>query len=755
MKNSSRFNSHKSFNKSRDFKSKNFKSFNKQNQISIEYILDLFQRNQGCINVSSLNLDNKNNELFFKKLNLLSKFDFFSYNKNDNLIKLNIQKIGHNLDKYCIVKIIKHIAQDHYLVNFISLVGNITEEETIFTNLNTTLLSKEIFAEISTTQEKILTTPIFYLDAKNINTTNLSSSVFDNDTIKGVLIKTNNVNYIAPLNYKSKYNFLLNNSPANIKEGSIIKAKLIETFNSQKEADFVELISDDKISTTLSMLSIHQYNIPFQFSSESIQQAQQAQQCKLENRKDITHIPLVTIDDEDAKDFDDAIYAEKLQDNSGGFKIYVAIADVSYYVPINSPLDIEAQKRGNSVYLPGMVVPMLPKELSNGWCSLNPNENRGCLLAEIIINRNGLIDSFEFSRCLMKSNFRLTYNEVQNALDGNPSDTTLPILNTIIKPLYECYSLLNQAKIKRNALDLNSKEIKIILDKDENILDIKLRKQLTSHKIVEEFMICANVSAAKFLHQQGLSQKGLTIYRIHEKPSLEKITEYINVLKSFDIVIKNPNEINGSFFNNILEKHKNDYFYPSLSESTLRCQSQAKYDILNAGHFGLALKEYAHFTSPIRRYADLMVHRAILNIIDNQEFNFNRTQVSDIANHISITERIAFNAENAAKDRILTKWLSLKIDEEFDAYISSITNAGIFINLINNGASGLIPMRTISNTYAYVDIQRHTIKDKSINKVYKLGDKITAILKEADEIRGLMIFNLKKTPTKHSYKTKY
>jgi ribonuclease R len=728
------------------------KKLNHNNPISIEYVLNLFQKNQGVINLSSLNLSIKDQDSFLSKLDNLNKFEIIKINEESSEVSLNINKINVNLDEYCIIHIIKHIASNHYLVNCISLLGDILEEELIIDNLNEKLSHKDIFVELYEEGEKIYATPLFYLD--NIPAQNNKATNVDKHIIKGVVIYQGNNLAIVPLNFKSKHNLFLLNAPTDMVENTLVNAKIDTLFNPQ-DATYIDTISPPNMARSLSMMSVYQYDIPYEFSPDAKQQATDATQCSISGRVDITNLPLVTIDDEDAKDFDDAIYAEELNDGTNAFKIYVAIADVSHYVLPNSPLDVQARQRGNSVYLPGFVIPMLPEELSNGWCSLKPNEDRGCLLAEIIINRNGLIEEYKFSRALMKSKRRLTYTKVQNAINGDIAEDLVEIMDSVITPLYKCYELLDKARTKRGALDISSADTKIILDDKDNVLDIKLREQNTAHKIVEEFMISANVAAAKFLNEKGLSQKGLCMYRVHEQPSLEKVEEYSKILQSFNINLKAPSQINVDFFNKVLKQTENEYFFHSINEATLRSQAQAKYDVINLGHFGLSLKEYAHFTSPIRRYADLMVHRAILSVIANEEFKFNRVELSEVAQHISITERIAFNAENRAKDRILTKWLSSKIDEEFEAVVSTINNSGMFILLPSCGASGLIPMRTISKSYAFVDLDRHTIKDKETNTTYKLGDKIKVILKEADEIRGLMVFNLKSEDKRNKLKTRY
>ncbi|MFL1781324.1 Ribonuclease R [Candidatus Hepatincolaceae symbiont of Richtersius coronifer] len=801
----------------------------RNNTISLEFVIGYLAKNRGIINLfqatQDLQLRHKDADDLYSKINLLKKANVLIQTSKDGFT-LNGEKIANEtLPKYGVLKVKKRLLEDHYLCTYSALLkGESIEDEFIIINLNTTLLNKNILVELLQSGEKILASPLYYLDHINTLNTYLPTNNLNDDQhnapnnfkpevyndyssnndashlrplqkdyknilanqsahsfndnapndpniIKGVYQIYDNQNFLVPINYKSRNNIILNHIPPTLEPGILIKAKLDHNssyFNesgkkyssdpyvrgkidSSKyiQATFIEVIAEEKLAKAASLLSVHQYDLPYEFPKEVIKEAQSLGACGLENRKDIRHLPLVTIDDEDAKDFDDAIYAEKILDKEGSYKAYIAIADVSHYVTPKSSLDKEAQLRGNSVYLPGLVIPMLPHELSNGWCSLNPDEDRGCLLAEVVINKNGEIEDYAFSRCLMKSRARLTYNQVQQALDSSNSLDNLipenikPIMDTVIKPIYECFQLLNTARKKRKALEIVSQETKIILDKEDNVLEIKIRKSTIAHKIVEEFMIAANVATAKMIAKAGLAQQGLGMYRVHDRPSLEKVMEFIKVLKTFKINAKLPEVINGEFFNQILQQNASEYFSHALNEATLRSQMQAIYDNINIGHFGLGLKEYCHFTSPIRRYSDLMIHRLILFILDDKNsFNYNRSEVSTIAQHISLTERVAFHAENSAKDRLLARWLATKIGEKFEAYISTITHAGMFINLLESGASGLLPVRMISSGYSVVNLDANTIRDNNGNITYTLGDQIEAFLVEADPIRGSLIFSI-------------
>ncbi|MCL2566700.1 MAG: VacB/RNase II family 3'-5' exoribonuclease [Alphaproteobacteria bacterium] len=699
-----------------------------KNGVSLEYVLDYFQQHE---TTNLLALQN-NAEMFLSKINLLLKNDVVKQIDEDTF-KLNLDEASQGISEFSYLKIKSSLIGNHYFVQISSLNKKPHgEEEVIIENLKENLKDRIILAKITVQEEKIIATPLFYL--REIN--NPQPQIQSNDLLRGVYQIYDNTDFLIPLNYKSRNNLYLLNVPKNLNAGAIVEAVL----DGNDEATFSRIIAQDNSATSVSMLSVYQYNLRNEFSAEIKSLAKSFEAVDPANRRDIRDIPLVTIDDDDAKDFDDAIFAKKIEGRENTYKIYVAIADVSWYVKPNDALDMEAQLRGNSVYLPGLTIPMLPKELSNGWCSLNPNEDRGCLVMEGIINHNGELESFEFYRGLMKSHARLTYTKVANALDGEVSEDLQPLMENVIHPLREAFYLLDSARKKRNAIELESPEAKFILDKNNNILDVKLRESLISHKIVEEFMIAANVATAKLITRAGLNLSGLAIYRVHAKPSPEKIMAFTNTLKSFGLMVKPPVNIKSSFFNDLLHEFSDKPFFNALNEAVLRSQSQAEYANENIGHFGLALKEYCHFTSPIRRYSDLMIHRLVLSIINKETFQYSSALVANIAKSISMSERLAFNAERSADNRAFAKWLSSQIGESFMSEVSTITNAGMFVNLVDIGASGLIPMRTISRGFAQVDLKKNMIIDRHSGRTFNLGDKIPIIIKEADSMRGLLTF---------------
>ena len=727
------------------------KGFDKpKSLVSLENILHLFANNKGVINLVEQKFADNIKADFLHKIEVLTKLEAVS-TKDGNTYKVNTSQAMLNLDKYVIAKIIKPIANGHYLCSVVALDGKKLEDnEFLINELKEDLADRFMLLEVSLVAEKLIARAVFYLkEFEKTNLEHLKKSTEDNLELKGIYRKMAETPMLITINYRSRDPILIQNMPDTVKEGSLIRATLVLE-NNVRIANFIEVIAETKEATSLSMLSVHQYNLPFEFSQESLDMAAQKTSWELGTRKDIRHLPLVTIDDEDAKDFDDAIYAEQISSTPLQYKIYVAIADVSDVVIANTQLDIEAKTRGNSVYLPGFVIPMLPESISNGMCSLNPDVERGCMLAEIVINHNGEIESYEFSKALMKSKARLTYTKVQLAVDNSfdaeklkttDAKDTMEILDSVLKPIYEAFKLLNKATKKRHALNIQTKETKIILDKDDNILDIKVRESKEANKIVEEFMVAANVASARFFADN--EKASLAIYRVHDKPTTEKLMDFGKVLKTLAIYDKVPEELkNGEFFNEIIAKYKDEPFFNSLNESVLRAQAQAIYSTNNIGHFGLALKQYCHFTSPIRRYSDLMVHRLIANILNPQEypFDFHIGSVNEICEHISNTERAAFFAEMNAKERILTKWLKDKIGEDFEGQISSVTQAGLFINLKDIQVSGLLPMRLISKEYVNYNPNSNTITDMKNKRTYKIGDFINVKILDANEIKGMITF---------------
>lgn len=493
---------------------------------------------------------------------------------------------------------------------------------------------------------------------------------------------------------------------------------------------------------SISLIAIYDRSIPVEFSPDALKQAKAATAAPLGKREDLRTTPLITIDGEDARDFDDAVFAEPDTDpkNPGGWHIIVAIADVSWYVRPDDALDQDAYKRGNSVYFPDRVVPMLPEELSNGWCSLRPNEDRPTIAAHMWINADGKLLRHKFVRALIRSAARTTYTQIQRARDGQPDDLTTPLQDTVIAPLYGAYEVLLKARAERGVLELDLPERQIILDDDGNVAKVVERARFDSHKLIEEFMILANVAAAETL--EGAKQP--CMYRIHDEPSREKIESLSEFLASVSIPFAKGQVIRASHFNQILARVKDTANSHMVSEVVLRSQAQAEYNPDNLGHFGLALRRYCHFTSPIRRYADLLVHRALVQGLKLGEGGLeeDHKDFSEMGEHLSVTERNAAGAERDAVDRFTALYLSEKIGAVMKGRINGVTRFGLFVTLDDTGADGLVPIRTLPDDFYIHDEHRHTLVGRSNRLEFRLGEAVEVLVVEANPITGSTVFKM-------------
>ncbi|MBR9971932.1 ribonuclease R [Magnetospirillum sulfuroxidans] len=494
---------------------------------------------------------------------------------------------------------------------------------------------------------------------------------------------------------------------------------------------------------SVSLVAIHANDIPFEFPADALTQAKQAGAAALDHRVDLRDVPLVTIDGEDARDFDDAVWAEPDNDpnNAGGWHCMVAIADVSWYVRPGDALDKEAFKRGNSVYFPDRVVPMLPEELSNGWCSLRPNEDRGCLVARFWLDKDGNKLRHKFLRAMMRSAARLTYAQVQKARDGQPEALTAPLTETVIAPLYQAWTALQDARKRRGVLELDLPERKVDIAEDGRVLGIKVRERFDSHRLIEDFMIQANVCAAEELEHLHKP----CMYRIHDQPSLEKLDGLREFLRSLDLSLPKGQALRPAQLNQILEKVKGSAHEVLVNEVMLRSQAQAVYSPENIGHFGLGLARYAHFTSPIRRYADLLVHRALVSGLKLGDGGLPPDclpQFPEWGEHISITERRAAVAEREAVDRYVTAFLADRVGASFAAKVSGVTRFGLFVTLSDTGADGIIPIGTLPEDYYVHDEVHHCLVGKRTRKTFQLGQMLQVVLHEANALTGSMVFQL-------------
>ncbi len=509
------------------------------------------------------------------------------------------------------------------------------------------------------------------------------------------------------------------------------------------KAKVAEIIGNPNSEGAVSMIAIHNLEIPYRFPTSVVTEAEDAGEVSLKGREDWRHIPLITIDPPDAKDHDDAVYAEPDTDanNPGGHIVIVAIADVAAYVRPGTALDREAYLRGNSVYFPDRVVPMLPERISNDLCSLKQGENRPSLAVRMVFDAEGRKKRHSFHRIVFRSAAKLSYQQTQAAIDGRPDDQTGPLLEPIIKPLYRAYETMAKARDKRGPLDLDLPERKIILDTKGMVADVRTPERLEAMRLIEEMMIAANVAAAETLEKH----KSALLYRVHDTPSREKLMALREFLQSLDLPFGKSEAVRPSDFNRVLAKARESDKTQQVSEIVLRSQAQAEYAAENYGHFGLNLDRYAHFTSPIRRYADLIVHRALITALGFGKDGLTDDEVAKlpgIAQHISSTERRAMLAERETSDRLLAQFLATKIGAEFAGRISGVTRSGLFVRLTETGADGFIPASTLGQDYyRFVEEMQAMVGDRT-GETFRIGDTVQVRLLEAAPVAGALRFEL-------------
>ena len=505
-----------------------------------------------------------------------------------------------------------------------------------------------------------------------------------------------------------------------------------------------ERLGSLKSERAVSLIAINAHEIPHVFRREALLEAEAAHPAGLSGREDWRKLPLVTIDPADAKDHDDAVFAEADSDknNAGGFILTVAIADVAHYVTPGSPLDREALARGNSVYFPDRVVPMLPERISNDLCSLRPDGDRAALAVRMVIGADGRKRSHTFHRVLMRSAAKLHYAQVQEAIDGHPDETTGPLLATVIEPLYAAYRALQRARTERQPLDLDLPERKILLKVDGTVDRVVTPPRLDAHRLIEEFMILANVAAPETLERARVP----LIYRVHDEPSPEKIEALREFMATLDIKLAKGQVMRGEDFNRILARVRGTEHETLVNEVVLRSQAQAEYAAENYGHFGLNLRRYAHFTSPIRRYADLIVHRALIRALalgsDGLPNSADVKSLAEIAARISASERRAMKAERETVDRLIAHFMADRIGATFQGRISGVTRAGLFVKLAETGADGFIPARTIGVDYYRYHEGQHALIGDETGETYRLGDTVSVKLVEAAPVAGALRFEL-------------
>jgi len=528
-------------------------------------------------------------------------------------------------------------------------------------------------------------------------------------------------------------------------DGDLVSASLVKTGRlGLPQAKIKERLGSVASEKAVSLIAIHAHSIPNEFPMAVLDEADKAEHVSMDGREDWRELPLVTIDPPDAKDHDDAVHAVPDEDphNQGGFILTVAIADVAAYVRPGSAMDREAQERGNSVYFPDRVVPMLPERISNDLCSLRPQVPRPALAVRMVIGQDGRKKSHSFHRVMMRSAAKLSYQQAQAAIDGRTDEVTGPILDSILKPLWAAYACVKRARDIREPLFLDLPERKIVLKPDGTVDRIFVPERLEAHRLIEEFMILANVAAAETLERA----ESELIYRVHDEPSLEKMRSLSEVLASIGLKLSSQGALKPELFNRILRSVDGSEHQLFINEVVLRSQSQAEYSAENYGHFGLNLRRYAHFTSPIRRYADLIVHRALITALklgkDGLPSDTTRAQLIEISAKISAAERRAMAAERETIDRLIAHFLADRIGATFQGQISGVTKAGFFIKLSDTGADGFVPAATIGDDYYRYDERTHSMRGERTGETYRLGDKVEVKLVEAAPIAGALRFEI-------------
>ncbi|HBN22192.1 MAG TPA: ribonuclease R, partial [Holosporales bacterium] len=584
----------------------------------------------------------------------------------------------------------------------------------------------------------------------HLEATLLRRFVVEPKGILGLLQQDGDRILLAPLERKDRDLYLVDPSScdrfsANV--GDLVEASLEKVPRERFKAAHVLKVLSPKQDLVhhLSHMAIHRYDLETEFSKEALAQAQQSKlPSSLEGREDLRDIPLVTIDDKSARDHDDAVYAEPDQDpnNKGGWRLLVAIADVSHFVTSESALDQEAQKRGNSTYFPDQVVPMLPERLSNDLCSLRPHEDRPCLAVWMRISKTGKLLSKKFIRGLMRSHGKLTYVGVQAYYDGKKDHGFPETLDTkVIDNLYGAYDVLKAARKKRGTLELEVPEQKITLAEDGSIKHIQATARHESNLLIEEFMVLANVAAAEFISDKQRP----CLFRVHDSPKPERVEELRLFLESNNLKVSmaKGNIVTPLNFNHILDQVRDVPICPAIHQLVLRSQARANYSPDNLGHFGLNLARYAHFTSPIRRYADLTIHRAIVSLIESDStfYPYKIEDLTRIGQEISDRERTSTKAERETVDRYIATYLENRAGETFPATVSGMTDFAIFLTLDETGSDGILPLRNLGGDYFQFDPKAHSVVGRRSRAKLTLGDAIEVRLEFSNPVSGSLLFS--------------
>ncbi|MDB5474643.1 MAG: rnr [Phenylobacterium sp.] len=565
----------------------------------------------------------------------------------------------------------------------------------------------------------------------------------------GVIRKARREIRVEPVDRRSKDTLVLDPAEgADLRDGDLVIAQVGPSTGryGPHRGKLLEVVGREDEPRAASLIAIHAHGIPMGFPPAAEAEAEAAEPPTLQGRQDLRDVPFITIDPADARDHDDAVYAEPDDDpkNPGGWIVWVAIADVAAYVKPGSALDRTAREKGNSVYFPDRVEPMLPERLSNGLCSLREGENRATMAVRMVFGADGRKRSHRFVRGLMRSAAKLSYEQAQEAIEGRTDPKTMALLETILKPLWAAYACLKKGRDARSPLAIESLERKIAIDEMGRIASITPRAALEAHRLIEEFMIQANVSAAETLE----AKRTPLIYRIHDTPSPEKLQALADFLATLGLPwTKEPPRTER--FNKLLAETRGTPHAEIVNEVVLRSQMQAIYSAENIGHYGLNLDKYAHFTSPIRRYADLIVHRALIKALGLGEDGLTDRDIAgikDTAEVITFAERRAMAAERDATDRYVAAFLSDRVGAEFDGKVTGVTRFGLFVRLSETGADGLVPVSTLGDEYFVHDDRAHALVGERTGARWPLGMTVRVRLREATPLTGGLLFDMLSEP---------
>ena len=569
--------------------------------------------------------------------------------------------------------------------------------------------------------------------------------------ILGVVRKAKHEVRVEPVDRRARDSLLIPEFEArDLKDGDLVLAQVggnAERRYGPKRGKVLEVVGREDDPRAASLIAIHAHGIPTGFSEAAEAEAEAAEPPTLAGRTDLRQLPLITIDPPDARDHDDAVFAEPDDDvrNPGGWICWVAIADVAAYVRPGSALDTEAREKSNSVYFPDRVEPMLPERLSAGLCSLREGEPRACLAVRMVFGADGRKRSHRFHRGLMRSAAKLSYEEAQAAIDGRPDDRAATLMDRVLKPLFAAYAVLKLGRESRAPLEIESSERRILFGVDGQIAAITARASLPAMKLIEEFMIQANVCAAETLEQRRTP----LIYRVHDTPSDEKVQNLVDFLDTLGIRWSKGQAATTKRFDALLAETRGGPHADIVNEVVLRTQMQAIYSPDNIGHFGLNLARYAHFTSPIRRYADLIVHRALVRALglgDDGFTDIDIARLKETAEHITMAERRAMAAERDATDRYVASFLADRVGAEFAGRITGVTRFGLFVRLAETGADGLIPIGSLGGEYFHHDERAHALVGERSGARWTLGREVEVRLTEATPITGGLLFELLSDP---------